>query len=59
MSHMITAILMRSFDAITAGKNNHTFLTPKQEAQALIYNYPTTYTGLKGITFDECYLFQN
>lgn len=23
----------------------------------LIYNYPTTYTGLKGSSFEECYMF--
>ncbi|XP_076663710.1 gamma-glutamyl hydrolase-like [Andrena cerasifolii] len=41
-----------------ARKNRNRFVSAKNESESLIYNYPTTYTGSKGSSFTQCYLFE-
>lgn len=41
-----------------ARHSNHTFGSRAAEQTELIYNYPITYTGLKGNSYEQCYLFK-
>ncbi|KAL7295468.1 hypothetical protein TKK_0011120 [Trichogramma kaykai] len=41
-----------------ARKNQHSFHNKSEENAALIYNYPATFTGQKGASYDVCYLFE-
>ncbi|XP_014209476.2 chitobiosyldiphosphodolichol beta-mannosyltransferase-like [Copidosoma floridanum] len=62
--------ISHSFDAIKANryfadffvnearKNFNHFSNVKEENEALIYNYPVTFTGLKGSPFEQCYMFK-
>ncbi|GLV32170.1 lethal (3) 72Dp [Carabus blaptoides fortunei] len=39
-------------------QSNHTFGSRAAEQTELIYNYPITYTGLAGNSYEQCYLFK-
>lgn len=40
-----------------ARKNFHTFASPQEEFQSLIYNFKTTYTLDVDYSYTECYIF--
>uniref|UniRef100_U5EYI6 folate gamma-glutamyl hydrolase n=1 Tax=Corethrella appendiculata TaxID=1370023 RepID=U5EYI6_9DIPT len=40
-------------------KNFHRFPTQMELDHYVIYNYPTTFTGLKKSSFEECYMFDS
>lgn len=44
------------FDRLTR-KNDHRFDNDEEEKNALIYNYPTTYTGQTDSLYQQCYFF--
>ncbi|XP_008214312.2 chitobiosyldiphosphodolichol beta-mannosyltransferase isoform X2 [Nasonia vitripennis] len=41
-----------------ARKNHHAFPSAGEENAALIYNYPATFTGMKGSSYLQCYMFK-
>lgn len=42
-----------------ARKNMHTFTDKSEEYRHLIYNFPTTFTSLRGVSYEECYMFRS
>lgn len=40
-----------------ARKSNHHFKDAKTEDQFVIYNFPATFTGAVGSSFEQCYMF--
>ena len=41
-----------------ARKSHHKFKDSKTEDQHVIYNFPLTFTGLVGSSYEQCYLFK-
>ncbi|KAF2880123.1 hypothetical protein ILUMI_26058 [Ignelater luminosus] len=39
-------------------RNNHSFIDWETEKNALIYNYPTHYTGIKNSSYEQLYMFK-
>lgn len=61
ISHSFHAIVasqyFTEFFVNEARKSSHQFKDSKTEDQYLIYNYPAEFTGAKGSSFEQSYLF--
>lgn len=63
ISHTPNAVIASQYFAQffvnEARKNNHQFRDTKTEDQHLIYNFPLTFSGLVGSSYEQCYLFKD
>ncbi|KAG5677951.1 hypothetical protein PVAND_007664 [Polypedilum vanderplanki] len=61
ISHTTNAVIASQYFAeffvSEARKNDHHFADAKTEDLYVIYNYPETFTGAKGSSFEQCYMF--
>ena len=55
---VVTTQYFADFFVNEARKNRNRFESKEEESRSLIYNYPATYTGAKGSSFTQCYLFE-
>lgn len=62
ISHTANAVLsaqyFTNFFVTEVRKNSNRFVDSAEEKQYLIYNFPTTHTGIKGSSYQESYLFK-
>ncbi|XP_070505868.1 gamma-glutamyl hydrolase-like [Chironomus tepperi] len=63
ISHTQNAVLASQYFAQffvnEARKSSHKFKDSKTEDQHVIYNFPLTFTGLVGSSYEQCYLFKD